>query len=104
MNNPKDPDLLTEIEYPDGTFLKFSYYAGGLRDAERGPDWLHSQLYVRRRGMDLTKLTDGNGDLIVQYTYDNAGNLTQTDNGNGTQTVDSYDAARQRAVDHELCP
>ena len=30
-NNPNNPNLLTKVEYPDGTYLKFSYYAGGLR-------------------------------------------------------------------------
>ena len=41
----------------------------------------------------LSKLTDGNGNLIVQYTYDAAGNLIQKDMGNGTRTVYTYDAA-----------
>ena len=39
----------------------------------------------------LSKLTDGSGNLIVQYTYDAAGNLIQKDKGNGTRTVYTYD-------------
>ena len=51
----------------------------------------------------LTKLTDGNGNLIVQYTYDAAGNLIQKDNGNGTLHGLHLRRRRGRAVDHELC-
>ena len=40
----------------------------------------------------LSELTDGSGNLIVQYTYDAAGNLIQKDMGNGTRTVYTYDA------------
>ena len=36
-------------------------------------------------------MTDGNGNLIVQYIYDTAGNLMQKNNGNGTFTVYTYD-------------
>ena len=39
----------------------------------------------------LSELTDGNGNLIVLYTYDAAGNLIQKDNGNGTFTIYTYD-------------
>ena len=39
----------------------------------------------------LSELTDGSGNLIVQYTYDAAGNLIQKDNGNGTFTIYTYD-------------
>ena len=40
----------------------------------------------------LSKLTDGSNNLIVQYTYDPAGNLIQKDMGNGTRTAHTYDA------------
>ena len=36
-------------------------------------------------------MTDGSGNLIVQYTYDAAGNLIQKDMGNGTCTIYTYD-------------
>ncbi len=38
-----------------------------------------------------SELTDVDDNLIVQYTYDAAGNLIQQDNGNGTFTVYTYD-------------
>ena len=48
-------------------------------------------------------MTDGNGNLIVQYTYDAAGNLIQKDMGNGTSTSYTYDADGDVLVDHQLC-
>ena len=91
-SNPKDPDLLTEVEYPDGTFLKFSYYAGGQRKQSLDQTGFTVNYTYDAAGR-LCKLTDGSGNLIVQYTYDAAGNLSQKDMGNGTRTVYTYDAA-----------
>ena len=41
----------------------------------------------------LSELTDGSGNLIVQYTYNNLGQLAKKLNGNGTYTTYAYDAA-----------
>jgi RHS repeat-associated protein len=91
-SNPNNPDLLTEVDYLDGTFLKFSYYPGGLR--KQSVDQTGFTLnYAFDPAGRLLELTDGSGNLIVQYTYDPAGNLTQKDMGNGTRTVYSYDSA-----------
>ena len=38
-------------------------------------------------------MTDGSGNLIVQYTYNNLGQLAEKLNGNGTYTTYAYDAA-----------
>ena len=100
-NNPKNPDLLTEVEYPDGTFLKFSYYAGGQR----------------KQSVDQTGFT-------VNYTYDAAGRLSEADRrqrqphrpvhlrrrrqphpeGHGQRHAHGLHLRRRRqhAVDHEL--
>jgi RHS repeat-associated protein len=91
-NNPNNPDLLTEVQYPDGTFLKFSYYAGGQRKQSVDQAGFTVNYDYDPDGR-LLKLTDGGNNLIVQYTYDAAGELTQKDMGNGTRTVYSYDAA-----------
>jgi RHS repeat-associated protein len=40
----------------------------------------------------LSKLTDGNGNLIESYTYDPAGNLKSETKGNGTSTTYQYNA------------
>ena len=89
-NNPNNPDLLTEVKYPDGTFLKFSYYPGGLRKQSVDQTG-YTVNYTYDGADDLSELTDGSGNLIVKYSYDNAGNLIQKDNGNGTRTVYTYD-------------
>ncbi len=91
-SNPNNPDLLTEVEYPDGTFLKFSYYAGGQRKQSVDQTGFTVNYTYDAAGR-LSELTDGSGNLIVQYTYDAAGNLSQKDMGNGTRTVYTYDAA-----------
>ena len=90
LNNPNDPDLLTEVEYPDGTFLKFTYDAGGRRIRSVDQTGFTVNYTYDALGR-LSKLTDGSGNLIVQYTYDAAGNLVQKDMGNGTRTVYTYD-------------
>lgn len=88
-NNPNNPDLLTEVKYPDNTYLKFSYNAGGQRKQSVDQTGFTVNYTYDVAGR-LTKLTDGSGSLIVQYTYDPAGNLIQKDNGNGTRTAYNY--------------
>ncbi len=91
-NNPNNPNLLTQVDYPDGTYLKFTYYAGGQR--KQSVDQTGFTIDYTYDGAErLTELTDGSGKLIVQYTYDQAGQLMQQDLGNGTRTVYAYDAA-----------
>ena len=58
-------DRLTQITYPSGRWLEFTYDAAGPAHADGRPDRLHGQLRLRRRGR-LATLTDGSGDLIVQ--------------------------------------
>ena len=86
-----NPDLLTEVEYPDGTWLKFSYNIVGQRTQSVDQTGFTVNYTYNAVGQ-LSELTDGSGNLIVQYIYDNAGNLIQKDNGNGTFTVYTYDA------------
>ena len=87
---PSNPDLLTEVEYPDGTFLKFSYNVVGQRTQSVDQTGFTVNYIYDSLGR-LSELTDGSGNLIVQYTYDAAGNLIQKDMGNGTRTVYTYD-------------
>ena len=51
----------------------------------------------------LSELTDGSGNLIVQYTYDAAGNLIQKDNGQRHSHHLHLRWRRRRPLDHELC-
>jgi RHS repeat-associated protein len=83
--------LLTEVEYPDGTFLKFSYNVIGQRTQSVDQTGFTVNYTYDSLGR-LSELTDGSGNLIVQYTYDAAGNLIQKTNGNGTYTTYTYDA------------
>jgi len=88
--NPNNPDLLTEVDYPDGTWLKFAYNIVGQRTQS-----VDQTGFTVNYGYDalgrLSQLTDGRGNLVVKYTYDDAGNLVQKDMGNGTRTVYTYD-------------
>ena len=97
-----NPDLLTEVEYPDGTFLKFSYNVVGQRT----------------QSVDQTGFT-------VNYTYDAAGPAVGADrrqrqpdrpvhlrrgrqpDPEGQRQRHAHGLhlrrRRRRAVDHELC-
>ena len=85
-------DELTEVTYPNGTYLKFTYYAGGQRKQMVDQTGFTVNYQYDAVG-HLSELTDGNGNLIVKYTYDAAGNLVRKDMGNGTYTKYGYDLA-----------
>ncbi len=87
---PGNPDLLTKVAYPDGTFLEFTYNIVAQRTQSVDQTGFTVNYTYDALGR-LSELTDGSGNLIVQYTYDAAGNLSQKDNGNGTRTVYTYD-------------
>jgi len=89
--NPANPNLLTEVDYPDGTWLKFSYNNIGQRTHSVDQTGFTVDYSYDALGR-LSELTDGSGNRIVLYTYDNAGSLIQKDMGNGTRTVYTYDA------------
>ena len=89
--NPSNPDLLTEVQYANGTYLKFSYNVVGQR-TQSVDQTGYTVNYTYDSLGRLSELTDGSGNLIVKYSYDAAGNLVQKDNGNGTRTVYTYDA------------
>ena len=84
-------ELLTEVAYPNGMYLKFSYNAAGQRT-----QMVDQTGFTVNYGYDsdgrLSELTDGNGNLIVDYTYDSDGRLSEKTNGNGTYTTYAFDA------------
>src|SRR5262249_16131749 len=90
--NGTAPDLVTEIDYPGGLFLKFAYNVVGQRTQSVDQTGYTITYQYDALGR-LQKLTDGAGALIVQYTYDAAGRLVQKDLGNGTRTTYQYDLA-----------
>ena len=90
--DPGDPDLLSEVLYPDGTYLKLFYNSGGQR-VQSVDQTGFTVNYAYDDAGRLSKLTDSGGNLIVQYTYDADGRLIEKDNGNGTRTAYTYDPA-----------
>ena len=86
-----NPNLLTQVEYPDGTWLKFTYNVIGERTQSVDQTGFTVNYIYGATGR-LTELTDANNSLIVQYLYDAAGNLIQQNNANGAFTVYTYDA------------
>jgi RHS repeat-associated protein len=90
--DPNDPALLSEVMHPDGTFLQFFYNSGGQRVQSVDQTGFTVNYSYDEAGR-LSELTDKNGQLIVQYTYDSDDRLKQRDNGNGTRTVYTSDAA-----------
>ena len=85
-----NPDLLTEVSYPDSQYLKFTYNSIGQRTQSIDQTGFTVNDTYDALGR-LKELTDGTGKLVVQYTYDAAGNLVQEDMGNGTRSVYTYD-------------
>mgnify|MGYP002777042423 CR=1 FL=1 len=86
-------DRLTKVSYGTGRSLEFAYDAGGRRTkmVQDGFTTNYSYDEVGR----LQQLTDKNGANIITYSYDNVGRLARENNGNGTYTTYSYDAAGQ---------
>ena len=83
--------LMTEVLYPTGMYLKFSYNSAGQRTQmvdQTGFTTNYSYDSVGR----LSELTDGSGNSIVSYTYDADGRLSLKVNGNSTYTTYVYDA------------
>jgi RHS repeat-associated protein len=89
--NATNPLLLTEVDYPNGQFLKFAYNTIGQRTQSVDQTGFTVNYTYDALGR-LQRSSDGNNNLIAQYIYDAAGNLIQQNNGNGTFTVYTYDA------------
>jgi RHS repeat-associated protein len=97
-----NPDLLTEVDYADGTWLKFEHNVIGQRTKSVDQTGFTVNYAYDSLGR-LSNLTDGSGTLIVQYTYDAAGYLIQKDMGNGTRTRYTYDGdGRVRSITNYL--
>jgi RHS repeat-associated protein len=85
-------DQLKQITYPDGSFLHYSYDAGGRRSQMVDQTGFTVNFSYDAVGR-LAKLTDGTGALIDQYTYYDNGSLKREDKGNRTYTTYEYDLA-----------
>ncbi len=82
---------LASITYPNLLNLKFSYNAAGQRAQSVDQDGFTVNYTYNVLGQ-LSELTDGSGNLIVRYSYNNLNELVNKLNGNGTSTTYAYDA------------
>ena len=83
-------DRLTGVAYPDGQSIDYTYGLAGLRSQmveKPGSTVTETVNYTYNSLGQLTKLTDGSGNLIISYTYNNVGELTREDKGDGTYTT-----------------
>ncbi|HVA50299.1 MAG TPA: DUF4214 domain-containing protein [Pirellulales bacterium] len=88
-----NPDELVSISYPNGLSLSFTYNpTTGQRIQSKDNNGFIVNYQYDAQGR-LSKLTDGTGKLIVQYTYNDLGQLSAKKNGNVTSTVYGYDPA-----------
>ena len=86
-----EADRVTQIDYPTGKSLLYTYNDAGLRASiSDGGDY--NIFYDYDALGRLTGLRDED-DPIVAYVYDGAGNLVREDNGNGTVSIFTYDDA-----------
>ena len=87
-------DRLTRIEYPGGRFFTFDYDAAGRRTRRADQDG-HLTAYLYDTLGRLDRMTNGLGQLIVDYDYDAAGRLSRKTLGNGVFTTYGYNSAGQ---------
>ena len=85
---------LTKVTYGTGRFLQFAYDAGGRRSQMVDQDGFTTNYLYDNVGR-LQQLTDKDNANVITYSYDNIGQLTREDNGNGTYTTYNYDTAGQ---------
>ncbi len=85
-------DLLTEVTYPNGSYLKYSYDSAG-RIIQMVDETGFTVKYVYDSLGRLSGLTDGSGNPIATYSFDAAGNISKQLMGDGTYTLYSYDVA-----------
>lgn len=95
-------DRITEIHYPTGKALFYTYDAAGNR-ASISDGGSYNVFYDYDALGRLTGLRDENGS-VVTYGYDASGNLVQEANGNGTVTNYAYDAAGRVTLIENLAP
>lgn len=84
------PGLVTSVTDVYGRVITYCYDGMGRLTQMNENGYVVNYSYdVNGR---LTTLTDGANNPIIQYTYNDANQLTQEDMGNGTRTVYTYDA------------
>ena len=87
-------DRLTQITYPAGYWLRYSYDAAGRR-ASMLDHLGHRTDYHYDEDARLQSLSDETGQEFVRYDYDLSGRMSRKILGNGVFTTYAYDAAGQ---------
>jgi RHS repeat-associated protein len=87
-------DWLQRIAYPGGQWFTFEYDAVGRRTKRNDQDG-NMVAYAYDAQGRLDTMTNGLGQLIVNYQYDNAGRLHRKTLGNGVYTTYDYNSAGQ---------
>src|SRR5262245_61638035 len=87
-------DRLSQVTYPGGLYLKFTYNAAGQR-ATSTDQTGYKLIYQYDSLGRLAGLTNGSGATIVTYQYDADGRLARKDMGNHTYTTYAYNVAGQ---------
>ncbi|NJM61578.1 MAG: hypothetical protein HC849_17450 [Oscillatoriales cyanobacterium RU_3_3] len=85
---------LTNIKYPAGRSLSYTYNADGQRTKLVSQDG-YTVNYSYDRDGSLKTLTNATGENIISYDYDRAGRLIKETNGNGTYSSYEYDLQGQ---------
>ncbi len=83
-------DRVTSLTNPDGTGVTMTYNAGGQRTSMKDSTGFVTNYAYDSAGR-VSKLTDGNGNTIVTYTFDLNGRMIGKTLGNGTSASFSYD-------------
>jgi RHS repeat-associated protein len=89
-----DNDWVTKIIYPGGQWLEFTYNTAGQR-ASSFDQTGHELTYYYDEAGRLDYIEDEGGAPVVDYEYDDAGQLIVKTLGNGVYTTYSYDPAGQ---------
>ena len=87
-------DWLQRIDYPGGKYFTFEYNGAGRRARRTDQDG-NVLGYVYDVQGRLSVMTNGTGQLIVNYEYDDASRLHRKTLGNGVYTTYDYNAAGQ---------
>ena len=82
---------LTSVTDPEGRVESYGYNNAGQEIQRVEPDGSISNYSYTPSGQ-LAELSDGNGNLLVDYTYNAPGQFVSTAMGNGATTSYSYDA------------
>ena len=84
-------DQVTRVDYPQGRWLAYQYDAAGRRTRMEDHVGVITRYIYDSIGR-LFELRDTTNALIVRYSFDSAGRLSREDKGNGTYTINTFDA------------